>query len=125
MHFSSRLVFSLLGGVAAISLIFDIDQAASAMQALRDEVQRQSPVLAESQKHTAEQLLLTSSADDLQTPVDEFQNQEQLAGVALYDATGSPLAMTSTMAYVQVTPPAVIKSLQTGHVQGEFLRQAI
>jgi hypothetical protein len=46
------------------------------------------------------------------------------AGVALYDATGRPLAMTSTMAYVKVTPPAVIKSLQTGHVQGEFLRQA-
>jgi trehalose 6-phosphate synthase len=124
MHFSSRLIFSLLGGVAAVSLIFDIYQAASEMHALRDAVQKQSLVLAESQKHTAAQLLLASSADDLQTHVDQFQKQEQLAGVALYDARGKPLAMTSTMKYVQVTPPAVIKSLQTGHVEGEFLRQA-
>ena len=64
------------------------------------------------------------SADDLQTHVDQFQNQEQLAGIALYDARGKPLATISTMAYVRVTPPAVIKSVQTGHVQGGFLRQA-
>jgi hypothetical protein len=124
MRFSSRLVLSLLGGVAAISLIFAIYQAALEMHSLRDEVQKQSLVLAESQRRTAEQLLLASSADDLQTHVDQFRSQEQLAGVALYDATGRPLAMTSTMTYVQVTPPAVIKSLQTGHAQGEFLRQA-
>jgi alpha,alpha-trehalose-phosphate synthase [UDP-forming] len=124
MHFSSRLVFSLLGGVAAVSLIFAIYQAALEMHALRDEVQKQSLVLAESQRRTAEQLLLASSADDLQTHVDQFQNRGQLAGIAFYDARGKPLAITSTMTYVQVTPPAVIKSLQTGHVQGEFLRQA-
>jgi trehalose 6-phosphate synthase len=124
MHPGSRLSFSLLGVVAAVSLVFAVYQATWELHTLRDEVQRQSLVLAESQRHTAEQLLLTSSTDDLQTHVDQFQNQEQLAGVALYDATGSPLAMTSTMAYVKGTPPAVIKSLQTGHVQGEFLRQA-
>jgi alpha,alpha-trehalose-phosphate synthase [UDP-forming] len=124
MHFSSRFVFSLLGAVAAVSLGFDIYQAALEMHALRDGVQKQSLVLAESQRRTAEQLLLASSTGDLQTHVDQFQNQEQLAGIALYDASGKPLAITSTMTYVQVTPPAVIKSLQTGHVQGEFLRQA-
>ena len=124
MHFSRRLIFSLLGAVAVVSLMFSTYQAALEMHALRDEVQKQSLVLAESQRHTAEQLLLASSADDLQTHVDQFQNQEQLAGIALYDASGKPLAMTSTMAYVQVTPPAVIKSLQTGDVEGEFLSQS-
>src|SRR5215469_6950949 len=124
MRFGSRLIFSLLGGVAAVSLIFAIYQAALEMHALRDEVQKQSLVLAESQRRTAEQLLLASSTDALQTHVDQFQNQEQLAGIALYDTMGKPLAITSTMTYVQVTPPAVIKSLQTGRVQGEFLRQA-
>jgi alpha,alpha-trehalose-phosphate synthase [UDP-forming] len=123
MHFSSRLIFSLLGGVAAVSLVFDVYQATLEMPTFRDEVQKQSLVLAESQRHTAKQLLLANSPDDLQTHVDQFQNQEQLAGIALYDATARPLAMTSTMTYVQVTPAAVIKSLQTGHVQGEFLRQ--
>jgi hypothetical protein len=93
MRFSSRLVLSLLGGVAAISLIFAIYQAALEMHSLRDEVEKQSLVLAESQRRTAEQLLLASSADDLQTHVDQFRSQEQLAGVALYDATGRPLAM--------------------------------
>jgi len=124
MHFSNRLILSLLGGVAAVSLTFAIYQAALEMHALRDGVQKQSLVLAESQRRAAEQLLLASSTDDLQTHVDQFQNQEDLAGVALYDARGKPLAITSTMTYVQVTPTAVIKSLKTGHVQGEFLRQA-
>jgi trehalose 6-phosphate synthase len=124
MHPGSRLSFSILGVVAAASLVFAAYQATLELHTLRDEVQRQSLVFAESQSRTAEQLLLASSADDLQTHVDQFQHQEQLAGVALYDARGKPLAITSTMTYVQVTPPAVIKSLETGHVQGEFVRQA-
>src|SRR6516225_3757066 len=115
MHFSRRLIFSLLGAVAVVSLMFSTYQAALEMHALRDEVQKQSLVLAESQKRTAEQLLLSNSADDLQSHVDQFQNQEQLAGIALYDASGKPLAITSTMRYVQATPAAVIKSLQTEH----------
>jgi len=121
MHLSSRLSFFLLGGVAAVSLVFAVYQATFELHTLRDEVQRQSLVLAESQRHAAERLLLSSSAEELQTHVDQFQNQEQLAGIAFYDATGKPLAITSGMRFVQETPAAVIKSLQTLHVQAEFL----
>ena len=121
MHVSNRLSLFLLGGVAAVSLVFAVYQATFELHTLRDEAQRQSLVLAESQRHTAERLLLQSASEDLQTHVDQFQNQEQLAGIAFYDATGKTLAITSGMTFVQETPSAVIKSLQTRHVQGEFL----
>src|SRR6516164_963524 len=121
MHLSSRLSLFLLGGVAAVSLVFAVYQANLELHTLRDEVQRQSLVLAESQRRAAERLLLTGSAEDLQRHVDQFQNQGQLAGMALYDATGNALAITSSMTFAQETPSAVIKSLQTGRVQAEFL----
>ena len=123
MQLSSRLSFFVLGGVATVSLAFAAYQATLELHSLRDEVQRQSLVLAESQRRAAERLLLTSSAEDLQTHVNQFENQGQLAGIALYDATGKALAITSSMTFVQETPAAVIKSLQTGHVQSEFLRR--
>ena len=105
MRFSSRFIFSLLGVVAAVSLVFAVYQATLELHTLRDEVQRQSLVLAESQRRTAEQVLLTTATGDLQTHVDQFQNQEQLAGVALYDATGRPLAMTSTVCHAESRHP--------------------
>lgn len=121
MHLSSRLSFFLLGGVAMVSLVCAAYQAALELHTLREEVQRQSLVLAESQRHAVERLLLTSSAEDLRTHVNQFQNQEQLAGIALYDPTGKALAITSSMAFVRETPAAVMKSLQTRHVQAEFI----
>ena len=112
MHLSSRLNLCLLGGVAAVSMMFAMYQAVWEMHTLRDEVQRQALVLAESQRHFVEQLLDSGSARDLQTFVDQFRNHERLAGVAVYDAAGKAMAITSGMtAYAAATPAAVTRSL--------------
>src|SRR5690242_17752971 len=114
MRISSRLSFSLLAGVAAVSMIFSMYQAASEVHTLRDEVQRQAMILAESQQHTVEQILQNGSPDDLQAFVDQFRNHERLTGVGVYTATGKALATTSGMTpSVPGTPSAVNRSLQT------------
>jgi len=125
MYLSSRLNLSLLGGVAAVSMIFAMYQAAWETHTLRDEVQRQALALAESQQRSVEQLLETGSARDLQVFVDQFQNHERLAGVAVYDPTGNVMAITSSMAsYLAATPAAVAHALESKHVKGEFFRQS-
>lgn len=123
MHLSGRLGYSLIGGVTAVSMVFAMYQALSEVHGLRDEVQRQALVLAESQQRTVEQILRTGSDQDLKSFVDQFRNHERLAGVAVYDATGKAMAATSTMAsYLAGTPAAVVRSLQTRHVRGQFFR---
>ena len=125
MHLSSRLNFSLLGGVAAVSMLFSMYQAAWEVHTLRDEVQRQALILAETQQRSVEQILQSGSTRDLQAFVDQFQNHERLAGIGIYDAVGKAIAITSTIApLVGGTPAAVVQSLQTRNVHGQFYKQS-
>jgi alpha,alpha-trehalose-phosphate synthase [UDP-forming] len=121
MHLSHRLMLSLLGCVAAVSLVFAIYQAAEEMHGLKDELQRQAMVLAESQQAPVERMLRDGSVRDLQVLADRFQNHDQLAGMAIYDVNQQPLAITSGLASrLAATPQAVITSLRKGQVRGEF-----
>src|SRR5580700_2295542 len=98
MHLSLRLMLSLLGGVAIVSMLFAFYQAAAEMHAMRAEVQRQALVLAESQQRAAEQVLQDGSPSELQALVGQFQNHEHLAGVAIYGADGRVVASTPGLA---------------------------
>ena len=122
MLLSRRLLLSLLGGVAGVSMTFATYQAVGELHVLRDDVQRQSLVLAESQQKPARQVFMTGTLGDRQAFVDQFENHERLAGVGLYDAAGQPMAVTSSMAPVPAALPAVREALRTGRVQGEFFR---
>jgi alpha,alpha-trehalose-phosphate synthase [UDP-forming] len=121
MHLSRRLMLSLFGCVAVVSLIFALYQATAEMHAMRAEVERQAMVLAESQQRPAEQVLQDGSTAEMQQLVAQFQNHEQMAGVAIYDAQGRPLAMTPGLKSAG-TPPAVARALREGGVRGEFFR---
>ncbi|HXM44729.1 MAG TPA: trehalose-6-phosphate synthase [Bryobacteraceae bacterium] len=127
MHLSRRLMLSLFGGVALVSMVFALYQAAAEMHAMRGEVERQALVLAESQRRAAEQVLQDGSPGELQALVGQFQNQEQMAGVAIYDANGQPMAMTPGLAprlgsNAAGTPPAVERAMHEGGVRGDFFR---
>src|SRR5689334_21668827 len=98
MHLSFRLILSLIAGVTAVSLGFAIYQAQGVVQAQRDDVQRHALTLAESLERSVDPLLLVGSPKDLQALVDRFQNHERLAGVAVYAASGKPLAITAGLA---------------------------
>ena len=127
MQLSSRLMWSLLGGVAGVSVGFAMYQAWGEVHTLRDDIQRQTLILAESQQRAAEQILKTGSARDYQAFVDQLRNHDRLAGEVLYDGNGQPLAMTAGMTSqlvvaLAVTPAAVRQALDGGRVRGEFFR---
>src|ERR1017187_9728253 len=88
MRLSFRLILALIAGVTAVSLGFALYQAQAEARAQRDEVERHARVLGQSMRTSAESLVLAGAYSDLQAMVDEFQNHERLAGVAVYDQTG-------------------------------------
>jgi alpha,alpha-trehalose-phosphate synthase [UDP-forming] len=124
MNLSRRLMLSLLGGVAVVSMVFALYQASAEMHSMRAEVERQAMVLAESQRRPAEQVLQNGSPAELQALVGQFQNHEQMAGVAIYSAAGQPLALTPGLAArlddASGTPPAVVRAMHEGGVRGAF-----
>ncbi|MGA3039948.1 MAG: trehalose-6-phosphate synthase [Bryobacteraceae bacterium] len=127
MHLSRRLLLSLFGGVALVSMVFALYQAAAEMHAMRAEVERQATVLAESQQRAAEQVLQDGSAGERQALVGQFQHHEHMAGVAIYDAQGKPLASTPGLASrlgpgAAGTPPAVARAMREARFRGEFFR---
>jgi trehalose-6-phosphate synthase len=123
MRLSYRLILSLIIGVTAVSLVFVMYQTGAEMQALKDDVERRALVLAESEQTPVETLLQSGSTHELQAVVDRFKNHEQLAGVAVYDAKGQPVAITSGLASrLAATPKAVGLALQGGSGRGDFLK---
>ena len=122
MDLSRRLLFALLAGVAGVSLLFATFQALGEIHTLRDDVQRQALVLAESQQASARQVLESGSTRDRQAFVDQFANRERLAGIALYDGEGRLAAETAGLETGSAIPAAIGRALRTGRVRGEFFR---
>jgi hypothetical protein len=123
MHLNRRLMLSLFGGVALMSMLFALYQAAAEMHAMRAEVERQALVLAESQQLTAQRVLQDRFPGELQDLVGQFKNHEHLAGIAFYDANGQSLALTPSLArLLSGTPSAVSRALREERVRGEFFR---
>jgi alpha,alpha-trehalose-phosphate synthase [UDP-forming] len=123
MRFSRRLIISLLLGVAAVSVAFAIYQTVSEVHALKDDVQRQALVLAESQQMSVEQLLQSGSSRELEALVERFRNYNHMAGLAIYDENARLVAITPDLASRLVaTPGAIIKALRAGRGSDEFFR---
>ena len=122
MQLNRRLMISLLGGVAAVSLVFAAYQAATELRAMKDDVQWQAVVLAESQRLPVEQRLADGSVPELQAFVDRLPNRGQFAGMAIYGADAQALAVTSRLGPPLDTPSAVLLALKTGQGRSEFLR---
>jgi len=123
MRLSFRLILSLIAGVTAVSLGFAIYQAQAQVRAQRDDVQRHALTLAEGLEHSVGPLLLVGAPHNLQSLVDGFQNHERLAGVAVYDVSGNPLAITAGLASPLRKAPAVVtESIEKGSARGQFFR---
>ncbi len=95
------------------------------MQAEKVEVQRQALVLAESQQRIVEPLLQSNAFSDLQTVADRLQHHQRLAGMAVYDAKGKPLAVTLGLgSRLKGTPVSVTQALNGESGREEFFRLA-
>ena len=123
---SVRLIVSLIVGVTLVSLSTSYYQVLVQQRGLRKDLQRRAEVLGESLARNVERDLDRDAAHALQRTVQQFANREHLAGLAVYDPQGHPLAVTTNLEPLMASAPAIVlQSIQQNHDTDAFLRIGI
>src|SRR5262249_13874548 len=122
MRLTSRLSLSLIFAVAAVSVAFAFYQIRAQSRGMERDLERQSLMLAESLARAAEPLITSNRPySDLQRLVERFKDRETVAGVAVYDVEGTPVATTPGLAAVlDRNPPAVAEAIQNAWARNAF-----
>jgi alpha,alpha-trehalose-phosphate synthase [UDP-forming] len=120
---SARLIVSLIIGVAVVSLCSSYYQVIVTKRGLRADLQRRAEVLGESLGRNVERDLEHDSQTSLQKTVQHFANRENLAGLAVYDPQGHPIAITTTLQTLMASAPDVVQeSLKEDKGKDAFLK---
>ncbi|HEY4763734.1 MAG TPA: trehalose-6-phosphate synthase [Candidatus Sulfotelmatobacter sp.] len=123
---SARLIVSLILGVTLVSLCSSYYQVLVLNRTLKKELRRRAEVLGESLASSVERDLQRDAQRTLQRTVQQFANREHLAGLAVYDRQGHPVAVTTNLQPLISTAPAIVlQSLQENHDTDAFLRMGI
>jgi alpha,alpha-trehalose-phosphate synthase [UDP-forming] len=120
---SARLIISLIIGVTLVSLCTSYYQGMMLRRGMRRDLDRRAEVLGESLASNVERDLERDAPHTLQRTVQQFANREHLAGLAVYDPQGHPIAVTTTLQpLMESAPPVVLDSLKQNHDIKAFLR---
>jgi trehalose 6-phosphate synthase len=123
MRITFRLAFSIIVVVSLIVLAFTLVQVQQEKRRQRVDLERRASVLAESLGETVEQLTKEGHTRRLQRIVERFSNREKLAGVAVFDHSGTPLAVTPSLAMQLATAPMIVTdALIENKNSGTFLK---
>ncbi len=105
---SARLIVSLIVGVTLVSLCTSYYQVLVSKNSLRKDLERRSEVLGESLSRNVERDMAHDTPQALQKTVQQFANREHLAGLAVYNPQGQPIAITNNLEPIMATAPAVV-----------------
>src|SRR5215468_219849 len=94
---SARLIISLIIGITLVSLCTSYYQVLMQSRSMRKDLDRRSELLGESLARNVERDLERDAPRTLQKTVQQFANREHLAGLAVYDPQGHPLAVTTNL----------------------------
>ncbi|MGA9453116.1 MAG: trehalose-6-phosphate synthase [Verrucomicrobiia bacterium] len=98
--------------MAAFSAYFHVRQESSR---LNDELERRSRLLADSLQESVQPAVQMGPSTNLQRLVEKFGNREHIAGMAVYDAKGSALAVTEKLtSSLSSAPDLVADALNRG-----------
>jgi len=123
---SARLIISLIVGITLVSLCSSYYQVLVLNRGLRKDLQHRAEVLGESLAKNVERDLARDALSALRRTVEQFANREHLAGLAVYNAQGHPIAVTTNLEPLIPTAPAVVlQTLKEGHSTSAFLRIGI
>ncbi len=103
---SVRLIVSLIVGVTLVSLCTSYYQVLVTSSALKKDLQHRAEVLGESLSKNIERDLERDAPRTLQKTVQQFANREHLAGLAVYDPQGHPIAVTTNLEPLMASAPA-------------------
>src|ERR1700747_1110328 len=120
---SARLIISLIVGITVVSLCTSYYQVLMQNRSMRKDLQRRAEVLGESLARNVERDLERDAQHTLQRDVQQFANREHLAGLAVYDPQGHPIAVTKSIEPLMASaPPVVVQGLKENHDTSAFLR---
>jgi len=120
---SARLIVSLIIGVTLVSGFSSYYQVLVLKRGLRKDLQRRAELLGESLARNVERDLERDAQHTLQRTVEQFANRENLAGLAVYDPQGHPIAVTANLqSYMASAPGVVLQTLKENHNADAFLR---
>ena len=123
---SARLIISLIIGITLVSLCTSYYQVLMQSRGMRKDLDRRSALLGESLARNVERDLERDAPRTLQKTVQQFANREHLAGLAVYDPQGHPLAVTTNLQpLMESAPPIVLQSLKENQDTQAFLRMGI
>jgi len=123
---SARLIISLIVGITVVSLCTSYYQVLMQNRSMRKDLERRAEVLGESLARNVERDLERDAQTRLQRTVQQFANREHLAGLAVYDPQGHPIAVTTNLEpLMESAPPIVLEALKQNHATGAFLRMGI
>ena len=105
---SARLIVSLIIGITLVSLCTSYYQVMVLNRGLQKDLQRRAEVLGESLARNVERDLERDAQHTLQRTVQQFANREHLAGLAVYDPQGHPIAVTTSIQPLMATAPAIV-----------------
>ena len=122
-----RLIISLILGITLVSLFSSYYEVRSEKSGLRRDLERRAEVLGDSLAGYLEPYLEKDSHKDshkeLQKIVDRFGNRQHLAGVAIYDLRGQPIAITPGLAdRIGGEPVVVGQAVSKNETSGQFIR---
>jgi trehalose-6-phosphate synthase len=128
MRVSVRLILSLIAGVTLVTFLFARSDVQNEKLGLRSDLERRAEILAESLSEVigplqANRIHTLQQERRLRQIVDRFGNRERLAGVAVYDPQGRPLAVSSKLAELLTENPTVADQIaRQDREGGDFLR---
>lgn len=123
MRTTLKLISPLIVSVVVVSLLFAGYQVRTERRVLRNDLSRRAEIVGESLQESVEPQFERPLPDkNLQRLVDRFGQREHLKGVAVYDANGVALAVTSGLAsLLWLRPAAAARAVERDAGYGEFL----
>src|SRR5258708_6542361 len=123
---SARLIVSLIIGITLVSLSTSYYQVLVLNRGLQKDLQRRAEVLGESLARNVERDLERDAQHNLQRTVQQYANRDHLAGLAVYDPQGHPIAVPTSIQPLMASAPAVVlQSLKDNHGTSAFLRMGV
>ncbi|HEY2461612.1 MAG TPA: trehalose-6-phosphate synthase [Candidatus Acidoferrum sp.] len=124
MRTTLKIVLPLIISVVIVSLFFAAYQVRTQRRLLRNDLSRRAEILGESLQDNIEPLFEREpvSQKNLKRLMDRFGQRENLKGVAVYDAAGAPLAITTGLTPAFSSSPKVaVEAFQKDAGFGEFI----
>src|SRR3954471_9271520 len=104
----ARLLISLIVGITLVSLCTSYYQVLVQRRSMRKDLDRRAEVLGDSLARNVERDLERDGPGTVQKTAQQVAHREHLAGLAVYDPQGQPLAVTTNLQPLMESAPPIV-----------------